>query len=138
MAEETTKDTKKAAKDTTTDTANDTVNTPVVDETASSWKQPSASEIEAFKAKHGDVFSMSATGQDGVKRVVYMRKPKYTDLQRAKASENKKALTFNLSIYENCKLAGDPAIDSDDYLRNGILGQLDEIIEMADVEVKKL
>jgi len=106
--------------------------------TATGYVVPTAKEIEALKAKHGELFKITVTDREGKERVAIMRKPKFVDLQRAKASENKKPLTFNLSIWENCKIEGDPAIDADDYLKSGALTQLDEIVEFADATVKKL
>lgn len=105
---------------------------------ASGYIAPTSKEIEALKNKHGELFQITVTDREGNSRIAIMRKPKFVDLQRAKASENKKPLTFNLSIWENCKIEGDPAIDADDYLKSGALTQLDEIVEFADATVKKL
>lgn len=115
-----------------------TENTNANEAKASGYVVPTAKEIEALKAKHGELFKLTVTDREGNEHVAILRKPKFTDLQRAKASENKKPLTFNLSIWENCKVEGDPMIDADDYLKSGAISQIDEIVEFADATVKKL
>jgi metal-sulfur cluster biosynthetic enzyme len=60
------------------------------------------------------------------------------DMQIASASEKKKPSTYNLSIWANCKIVGDPAIDADDVLLLGALQQINEIIEVAESSIKKL
>ena len=102
------------------------------------YTAPTKAEIAEFKKKHNDVFLVSVKDKEGKEYTAILRKPKMRDLQVAGASEKKKPMSFNQSIWANCKLAGDPAIEADDYLYSGALGQLDEIIEFAEATVKKL
>jgi hypothetical protein len=98
---------------------------------------PTKSEIDALKKKHGKLFQI-AVKKDGKDYFAILRKPKIVDLQVASASEKKKAFTFNASIWANCKLVSDPAIDGDDDLLMGAYSQIDEIIETAEASIKEL
>ncbi len=103
---------------------------------AEAYKLPSKTEIDALKKKHGKVFIITVkdTDQD---RFALVRKPKMVDMQVASASEKKKPFTFNQSIWANCKIEGDPAIEADDSLFLGALSQLDEVIEFAEASIKE-
>lgn len=102
------------------------------------FKLPGKAEIEKLKKEHGEIFQVDVKEKDGTVRSAILRKPKMRDLQVATASEKKKPMSFAQSIWSNCKLVGDPAIEASDYLIAGAYAQLDEIVEFAEASVKKL
>lgn len=98
---------------------------------------PTKTELDVLKKKHGKLFQI--TIKSGSKEYhAIVRKPKIADLQVASASEKKKPFTFNASIWANCKLAGDPAIELDDDLLMGAYSQVDEIIATAEASIKEV
>lgn len=109
------------------------------DETQTSFTIPSAKDIEALKKKHGAVFQITVS-KGGQEFNAILRKPKLQDMQVASASEKRKPATFNVSIYQNCKIAAhtDPEIEADDELYMGALEQVNEIISFAQGSIKKL
>ena len=106
--------------------------------TPSGFKVPTVAEIAKLKEKYPDLFRVKVKDQAGNEYVALLRKPKIFDQQVAIASETKKKGTYNISIWQNCKLVGDPAIEADDYLYQGALSQLDEICAFAEASVEKL
>lgn len=102
------------------------------------FKLPNKTELAALKVKHGALFQITVTGKDKKEYHAILRKPKMQDLQIASASEGKKKFTYNLSIYNNCKVVADPAIDADDYLLLGALGQINDLVEFAEASIKEL
>lgn len=107
------------------------------EETPSTFVLPNATEIEALKKKHGDL-SQITVKHKGKDYHAIMRRPGMEDLQIASASQKKKPGTYNLSIWANCKVVADPAIDNDDVLLLGALAQIDDLIEIAESTIKKL
>ncbi len=99
---------------------------------------PSKAEIETLKKKHGELSQITVKDKLGNEFHAIVRKPKFADMQIASASEAKKKMTYNLSIWNNCKIAADPAIDADDYLLVGALGQINELVDYAEGSIKKL
>lgn len=98
---------------------------------------PSKAEIDTLKKKHGKVFQITVK-KDGKDYHALIRKPKITDLQIASASEKKKPFTFNASIWANCKITGDPAIEADEDLLMGAYSQIDEVIATAEASIKEV
>lgn len=107
-------------------------------ENTEAFKLPSDAEIKVLKNKHGELSQITVVDKEGKEYHAIMRKPKMVDMQIASASEKKKALTYNLSIWNNCKIVSDPAIDADDVLLMGALQQVNELIEIAESSIKKL
>lgn len=106
--------------------------------TQETFTLPSKSEIETLKKKHGELHLITVKDSAGAESHAILRKPKMYDLQVAAASEAKKKMTYNLSIWNNCKIVADPVIEGNDTLFLGALGQINEIIEIADASIKKL
>lgn len=107
-------------------------------QTTEAFKLPSKAEIEALKQKHGELFQITVTDQTGKEHHAILRKPGMSDMQIASASEKKKPFTFNLSIWSNCKVVADPAIDASEYLLLGAFKELGELVEQANSSIKKL
>lgn len=99
---------------------------------------PSKAEIATLKAKHGELTQITVKNKAGDEFHAILRKPKFADLQVASASEAKKKATYNLSIWSNCKIVGDPAIDADDDLLIGALGEITGMVVFAEASSKKL
>lgn len=103
------------------------------------FKLPNTAEIDKLKKEHGELSLITVINpKTKGEHFAIMRKPKMQDLQIASASEKKKAHTFNLSIWNNCKLVADPAIDNDDVLLMGACAQVNELVEIAEGSIKKL
>lgn len=103
------------------------------------FKLPTTGEIEKLKKEHGELSLITVINpKTKGEHFAIMRKPKMQDLQIASASEKKKAHTFNLSIWNNCKIVADPAIDNDDVLLMGACAQVNELVEIAEGSIKKL
>jgi hypothetical protein len=96
---------------------------------------PGKSAIDKLKEKYGKVFHISTEGGE---RNCLIRKPTFVDIQRATASEKKKAGTFNQSILENCWLEGDSEIKTnDDYLFQ-VLAEMENVIQIREATTKEL
>ena len=102
------------------------------------YKNPSQSTITEWKKKHKDVYAIEVKADNGEILKAYMRSPGLRDMQIAAASEKKKAGTYTQSIFENCKLEAHPEIISNDKYLISALGEIEQIVELAPVEVKKL
>jgi hypothetical protein len=99
---------------------------------------PSKTEIAALKAKHGSISQITVKDKSGNEFHAILRKPKLQDMQIAAASEAKKKFTYNLSIWNNCKLSADPAIEADDFLLVGALQEINSIVQYAESSIKEL
>lgn len=99
---------------------------------------PSKAEIATLKTKHGELTQITVKNKAGDEFHAILRKPKFADLQIASASEAKKKMTYNLSIWNNCKIVADPAIEADDFLLIGALGEINGMVEFAESSAKKL
>lgn len=109
-----------------------------LEENGSDFKLPSPTEIEALKKKHGELSQITVVDKDGKEYHAIMRKPLMRDMHIASASAQKKPGTYNLSIWSNCKVVADPAIDADDVLLVGALNSINELVEVAESSIKKL
>jgi hypothetical protein len=89
-------------------------------------------EIEAWKAKHGDIYAIEV-GQS----ICYLKKPDRKTMKCVAAVGND-LIRGNELLLENCWLGGDPAIKTDDSLFFGVSGQLATIIEVQEAAIKKL
>ncbi|MCF8218704.1 MAG: hypothetical protein K9J21_06950 [Bacteroidales bacterium] len=96
-------------------------------------KEVTKQMIEDWKQTHGGVYLITTEQKKG-----YLRKPNRKDLSLASEIGEKDPMKFNEVILKNCWLAGDKEIMEDDRYFLAVSGQLDEIIETAEVEIKKL
>lgn len=96
---------------------------------------PTPEQIAAWKKEHGDIYKLTSGAH-----TLIMRAPKLADLERAMASDPKKQkpFNFNRSIMNNCKLYESEGLSQDDSALAGIYGKMDELIQIAEVEMEKL
>lgn len=108
--------------------------------TTNKWEKPTQEKINGWKKEHEGVFKLKVSdpAQPQSSFEAYMRKPKIEDIQRAIASERKKAFTSSRSIWENCKLAWDPEFERNETILLGLYTKIDEVIEIPDATVEKL
>ena len=101
---------------------------------ASQSAAPTQAQIDEWKKKHGGVYEVAI--ESGEK--CYLRQPNRKDLSAATASGKKDPLKFNESILNNCWLAGDDAIRTNDQLFLAASQELDQILDFKTATVKKL
>ena len=92
-----------------------------------------AKQILEWKKQYGDIYELSA----GDKKA-YIKHPDRQTLSFAMAEAQTNPLGYTEVILDNCWLGGDEALREDDAYFLGISKQLDDIIEIADVKLKKL
>ena len=97
----------------------------------------SKQQIDAWKAKYGDVFKISV-GEGEDKKSCYLRKPNRKELGAASSIGTSDPLKFNEFILNNCWLGGDPEIKTDDTLFLSVAPKLANLIEIKDAELEKL
>lgn len=90
-------------------------------------------EIEALKAKHGDVYAVRVGGKSCL-----LRRPKRAELSYAMQASKTNPLKFNEHILTACWLAGDDEIKSDDTLFLGVSGVLDQLVQVSEAALEKL
>jgi hypothetical protein len=96
-------------------------------------------QIEEWKKKHKDVYLIKVKDEQGNTKSCYLRRPDRKVLDAAyKAMQKGSISKFNETILNNCWLAGDEEIKTDEYLFGGVAEKLGDIIEFAESEVKKL
>ena len=95
---------------------------------------PTAEQIASWKNKHGDVFLIEIESGERC----YLRKPIRKDLSAAQASARKDPMKFNESLLNNCWLAGDDAIRTNDDLFFAASQVLDEVLVFKTATAKKL
>lgn len=95
--------------------------------------QATPEQIEAWKREHGEVFAIEVDG-----RVCYLKKPGRKDLSYASFAGKNDPLKFNEVIINNCWLGGDDAIRTDDTLFLSIGGEIAQMIEVKEAQLKKL
>lgn len=90
-------------------------------------------QIEAWKAQHGEIFQLSVDGH-----VAYLKKPSRKVMSLALSTGKTDPIKFGEIILKNTWIDGDQAIQDDDRLFFGAMQQLDQMLEVADSELKKL
>jgi len=94
----------------------------------------SEKEIEAFKAKHGEVFEFEVDG-----KVCYLKKPDRKLLGAAMKMSKDDPMKFNETIMNNCFLGGyDGFKDVNGDLFLDIESEFAKLLERRAVTVKKL
>ena len=89
-------------------------------------------EVEALKAKHGEVFELTVDGS-----ACYLRRPNRKELSAASALGTADPMAFNESLLADCWLAGDEAIKTNDWLFLAACKELPALIETKVAELKK-
>lgn len=95
--------------------------------------QATPDEIEAWKAKHKNVFAITVDGHIG-----YVKTPDRKTISYASTAGAKDPLKFNEILLKNCWLGGSDAIQTDDELFLGVGAKLNEIIQIKEAELVKL
>lgn len=90
-------------------------------------------KIEGWKRKYTAVFCYEVDGKR-----CYLRTPDRKALSAAAAIGKNDPLKYNEILLNNCWLEGDDAIRTEDKYFLGISGQLAEIVEIAEGNLKKL
>lgn len=90
-------------------------------------------QIEAWKKQFGEVFLLEVDGH-----VAYLKKPSRKVMSLALTTGKSDPIKFGEIILKNTWIEGDQAIQDDDKLFFGTMQQLDQMMEFADAELKKL
>lgn len=95
--------------------------------------EPTAEQIAGWKKQYGDVFRLEVDGH-----VAYLKKPGRKVMSMALSTGKNDPIKFGEIILNNCWLGGDRQIIEDDRLFFGAMQQLDQMVEFAESELKKL
>lgn len=89
--------------------------------------------IEEWKKQFGSVFQVDVDGH-----IAYLKKPDRKTISMATTIGGKDPIKFSELMLNNCWLAGDDVIKTDDELFLAVAGKLAELIELKEAELKKL
>lgn len=95
--------------------------------------QATKEQIAEWKEKHGEVYQVTAEDKVG-----YIRAPKRQEVSLAMSYAATSPLKMTEVILQSCWLGGANELRDNDKYFYGINAQINEIIEMAEVKVKKL
>lgn len=95
--------------------------------------QATQEQIAEWKKQYGDVFQLISDGKVG-----YLRTPKRAEVGLAFSYMATNPLKSTETILQSCWLGGCDDLRNNDKYFYGLNAQINEIIEMAEVEVKKL
>lgn len=90
-------------------------------------------QIAAWKREFGKVYVVEADGKKG-----YLRRPTRKIISAATVIGGNDALRSKEVLIENCWLGGDAELKSEDRYFIALAGRIDEIIEVAQVELKEV
>jgi len=90
-------------------------------------------QIDAWKVKYGDVYSITVEDKR-----VYLKKPDRKTLSYATSIASKDPIKFNEIMLAGCWIAGDEEIKTDDGLFLSVSAHLSELIEVKEAEMLKL
>lgn len=91
-------------------------------------------QIDAWKAQHGEIFSVDFT--DG--KIAYLKKPTRKILKAAMAKMQTDPMSFAERILTDCWLGGDDEVKTNDDYFFGAAEQLEGLMEVKKAELKKL
>lgn len=80
---------------------------------------PDAAQIAAWKAQYGAVYALELG-----ERTAYVRQPLPADLAHAHRSSGGDPFRLNSILFDNCWLAGEPDLKTDDGLYTNIVGAM--------------
>lgn len=95
--------------------------------------QQSDEQIANWKKQHLEVFAVTSEDKIG-----YLRKPRRAEMGLAMSHAAANPLKMTETIVQSCWLGGCTDLRDDDKYFYGLNIQIQQIIEMAEVEVKKL
>ena len=90
-------------------------------------------QIEEWKKQHGDVFQLDVDGH-----TCFLKKPSRKVISMATTIGQNDPVKFSELMMNNCWLAGEEIIRTDDELFLSAAGKLAELIQLKEVELKKL
>ena len=90
-------------------------------------------QIAEWKAKHGNIFRIKVEDS-----VCYLKKPSRKALGYAATAGKDNPLKFNEVILNDCWIAGDEEIKTNDELFLSVSPKLNELIEIKETELEKL
>lgn len=90
-------------------------------------------QIEGWKAKYNDVFEIKVDD-----KTCYLKKPDRKTLAFALTKANTAPLEFGEILINNCWLAGDEEIKTNDDLFLAVTTKLDALVQFKQAEIKKL
>lgn len=96
-------------------------------------EQITPEQIAEWKEKYGSVYEIEVDGKK-----CYLHKPSRKTLSAATIAAQRDPLKYNEVVLNNCWIAGDAEIKTDDALYLGVSGQLSEIVEIKEASLKKL
>lgn len=95
--------------------------------------QATAEQIELWKKAHGEVFQFTVDG-----KIAYLKKPGRKVLSYASSVASTDPMKFNELILNDCWLAGDEEIKTNDSLFLSASSKIAELIEVKESELVKL
>jgi len=90
-------------------------------------------QIELWKKAHGDIFKFDVDG-----KTAYLKKPSRKVLSYASGVATTDPMKFNELILNDCWLAGDEEIKTDDSLFLAASSKMAQLIEVKEAELVKL
>ncbi len=95
--------------------------------------QATKEQIAEWKEKYGDIFQVTGDGKVG-----YIRAPRRAEVSLAMSYAATSPLKMTEVILQNCWLGGADELRDNDKYFYGLNAQINEIIEISEVMVKKL
>jgi hypothetical protein len=93
----------------------------------------SDAQIAIYKEKYGEVFEVVIEDS-----VCYLKKPDRKTLSFATSFGDKDPMKFNEVMLENCWIAGDERIKTDDEYFFACIGEMEALIQVKEAQLKKL
>ena len=92
-------------------------------------------QLAAWKKKHGELFEIEVEGKKAI-----LKKPSRKDLSYAFAASGsgKDAIKFNEAILNNCFVAGNEEIKTDDECFLAVMPHLESLVKIKEAHIKKL
>lgn len=90
-------------------------------------------QIDAWKQQHGVIHKITVAD-----KAAYLKRPSRKGLGYASVAGKDNPLKFNEVILNDCWLAGDEEIKTDDTLFISVSGKLAELIAVEECELEKL
>jgi hypothetical protein len=96
-------------------------------------KKPSKAKIEEWKKQYGNVFRIEVDDKE-----CYLKKPTRKALSYSMQAGKESPIKSNEILLNECWLAGDEEIKTDDSLFLSVSAKLGEIIAIREAELEKL
>lgn len=90
-------------------------------------------QIEAWKKQFGDVYQVTVE-----ERTCFLKKPTRKVISMATSVGQSDPIKFSELMLNNCWIAGDEDIKTNDELFLSVAGKLAELVEVKESELKKL